>query len=210
MAEPLVTALAESVDWNTPPEILEIVRSAFGGEIYLDPCSNPGSLVNARVTCSLPDSDGLKIPWRNYPSVFINPPFGVSYVHKTTRKCISAKEKKALQDAIQPASEQIKSLWNPEDWERQSIADWVKKAAVEVSCVPTQTAIIMLIPAATDTAYWQEYVFQHAHSILFLKGRPHFWMNGKRGGPARMACALAVFGEKYNRIPSTEGTVIYP
>jgi hypothetical protein len=156
---------------------------AFNGVIDLDPCSNEQASVGATDAYSLPLVDGLTIPWHG-PNVFVNPPFGVSYLHKTARICISAKEKKALQDD---------GTFNPEDWQKQSIADWVKKCWNE-SIKVNETNIALLIPAAVDTKHWQKIIFPYAGAICFLEGRVHFYENGQKGGPAPMPCAIVGFG----------------
>jgi hypothetical protein len=54
---------------------------------------------------------------------------------------------------------------------------------------------IMLIPAYTDTKYWQDIIFKRALQIRFLKGRLRFWENGKPGkDTARFPSALVIFG----------------
>ena len=68
-------ALTLTKDWCTPPDILKSVRQVFDGHIDLDPCSNAYSMVNARVSYSLPDQDGLLGSW-DYPTIFVNPPYG--------------------------------------------------------------------------------------------------------------------------------------
>ena len=52
-----------------------------------------------------------------------------------------------------------------------NIASWVKKAYYE-SFEPN-TLIVMLIPARTDTRYFQEYIY-HRSEIRFIKGRLKF------------------------------------
>ena len=52
-----------------------------------------------------------------------------------------------------------------------NIASWVKKAYYE-SFKPN-TLIVMLIPARTDTRYFQEYIY-HRTEIRFIKGRLKF------------------------------------
>jgi hypothetical protein len=59
--------------------------------VTLDPCSNSDSIVGADVEYSLPNTDGLAISW-DYPSVFVNPPYGSDRERGTTirdwlRKC---------------------------------------------------------------------------------------------------------------------------
>lgn len=59
----------------TPPVVLDRVRLV--DEIGLDPCSNSGSIVGARVSYDLErGEDGLVLPWRGFGLVFKNPPYG--------------------------------------------------------------------------------------------------------------------------------------
>lgn len=67
--------MSETKDWCTPPGILDSVRKVFGGVIDLDPCSNPHSLVDARVEYRLPANDGLRESW-DHKRIFVNPPYG--------------------------------------------------------------------------------------------------------------------------------------
>lgn len=63
-------------DWNTPPEVLDVVRKL--GPISLDPCGNATSvgIVKAKTTYRLPEQDGLVLPWACCrPLVFVNPPY---------------------------------------------------------------------------------------------------------------------------------------
>lgn len=87
-------AASLSQDWCTPPNYVNAIREFFGGRIDLDPCSNPHSIVHARVEHQLPKCDGLKVEW-NYPTVFVNPPYGADRERGTTirdwlRKCAEA------------------------------------------------------------------------------------------------------------------------
>lgn len=52
-----------------------------------------------------------------------------------------------------------------------NISEWVKKAYYE-SFKPN-TLIVLLIPARTDTKYFQEYIY-HRSEIRFIKGRLKF------------------------------------
>lgn len=60
-----------------------------------------------------------------------------------------------------------------------NISEWVKKAYYE--SYKTDTLICLLIPARTDTRYFQEYIL-HRSEIRFIKGRLHF-NNSKAGAP---------------------------
>ena len=85
--------ITDNKDWGTPPKYVNAVREFFG-TIYLDPCSSPYSIVKAEVEYSLPAHDGLKESW-NFPSVYINPPYGTDQEHRTSiddwlRKCEEA------------------------------------------------------------------------------------------------------------------------
>lgn len=85
---------ALSQHWCTPPKYVDAVKEFFGGSIALDPCSNRHSIVNAQVEYSLPETDGLAASW-DYPTVFVNPPYGRDRERCTTirdwlRKCAEA------------------------------------------------------------------------------------------------------------------------
>lgn len=70
---------SDRTDWNTPASLLTVVRR-FAGELALDPCSGPGSIVQARSSYS-PEggSDGLALSWATGPGVvYANPPYGAA------------------------------------------------------------------------------------------------------------------------------------
>jgi hypothetical protein len=78
------TVNSQSLSWGTPIKYVEAVKKFFGGSISLDPCSNEHSIVNAETEFLLP-RDGLKENW-NYPSIYINPPYGSDRERGTTIK----------------------------------------------------------------------------------------------------------------------------
>lgn len=85
---------SQSQTWCTPPKYVNAVRAMFNGEISLDPCSNENSIVKATTEYVLPEKDGLKESW-NYPTIYVNPPYGADYERGTTikdwiGKCYSA------------------------------------------------------------------------------------------------------------------------
>lgn len=86
--------VGQNQDWGTPRKYVDAVREFFGGTINLDPCSNHYSIVNARVEYCLPIHDGLRDSW-NFPTIYVNPPYGIDREHGTTikdwlRKCEEA------------------------------------------------------------------------------------------------------------------------
>ena len=74
-----------SQSWGTPQKYVNAVSEVFNGIIHLDPCSNEHSVVNASVKYSLPNQDGLKESW-NYPTIYVNPPYGIDKERGTTIK----------------------------------------------------------------------------------------------------------------------------
>jgi hypothetical protein len=84
-----------SQSWGTPLKYVRAVKKVFGGHIALDPCSNEYSIVNAEIEYHLP-VDGLKESW-NFPTIYVNPPYGLDKERGTTiknwlAKCAHANE----------------------------------------------------------------------------------------------------------------------
>lgn len=78
-----INSLSQS--WGTPLKYINVIKKFFNGTISLDPCSNEYSLVNAEVEYLLPDNDGLTESW-NYPTIFVNPPYGIDKKRRTSIK----------------------------------------------------------------------------------------------------------------------------
>ena len=74
-----------SQNWGTPKKYVDAVKCVLGGGIDLDPCSNEYSVVEAKVEYSLPKDDGLKESW-NFPTIFVNPPYGIDKERQTSIK----------------------------------------------------------------------------------------------------------------------------
>lgn len=71
--------------WGTPHKYVKAVKKFFGGSISLDPCSNEYSIVKAKKEYILPKNDGLKESW-DYPTIYVNPPYGIDRERGTTIK----------------------------------------------------------------------------------------------------------------------------
>lgn len=151
----------QSVTWNTPNKYVSPITDFFGGLIHLDPCSNSTSIVNAKINYILP-IDGLASDW-NFPTVFINPPYGRDKERKT------------------------------------SIKDWIKKALDTHTTYKNE--IILLIPVATNTSHWKNYIFGKCSALVFLYDtRLKFLVDGMDDGKgAPMSCCLVYYGTAVDR-----------
>lgn len=164
--------------------MLEPCRKVINAEFDLDPCSNSTSLVNAAFNFTLPFQNGLLESWDGFEHIFINPPYGRSYIHYVTRAVISQKEYSEL-------DKNEKKLYYG-----QNIAKWISKAN-ETNLNNPHNHTFLLIPAAVDTKPWQEIIFP-AHrlnraSICFLKGRVTF-IGADAGSP--MALTMVYYGDR--------------
>lgn len=61
-----------------------------------------------------------------------------------------------------------------------AIKDWVRKCSDESK--KKNTTVVMLIPARTDTKYFNDYIYNKAKEIRFIKGRLKFG-NSKNSAP---------------------------
>ena len=91
------TVNSQSQRWGTPKKYVEAIKLFFGGAIALDPCSNEYSIVHADTEFMLPQNDGLREDW-NYPTIYMNPPYGADRERGTTIKnwlvkCVSTHKK---------------------------------------------------------------------------------------------------------------------
>jgi len=73
-----------------------------------------------------------------------------------------------------------------------AIKHWVKKCYDESQ--ESNTIVVMLIPARTDTIYFHEYIY-HKAEIRFIKGRLKFGGKQKGSGPAPFPSMLAIFNQ---------------
>jgi hypothetical protein len=70
---------------------------------------------------------------------------------------------------------------------------------------------IALIPASTETDWFQQYIWQRASSLLFLDRRPHFCSAAGMPARANSGCAivLAGFGTANDRALAASGLGVY-
>lgn len=99
------------------------------------------------------------------------------------------------------------------DYERKtSIKDWIKKCCD--SHFIYNSEVLALIPVATNTSHWKNYIFEKACAICFLSDtRVKFIINGSddnKGAP--MACCIVYWGkykERFKEVFNSLGSVIF-
>ena len=168
------TVNSQSVHWCTPKKYVDAVRNVFHGEIALDPCSNEFSIVHAETEFFLPNTNGLRASW-DYPTIYVNPPYGADRMSGTT------------------------------------IKHWIAKCCDARETY--QSEVIALIPVATNTRHWKDYIWGHASAVCFLYDtRLRFLVEGKdEGKGAPMACAMVYWGKNatlFSKIFSEHGAIV--
>ena len=168
------TVNSQSVDWCTPQKYVDAVTGVFGGKIALDPCSNQWSVVAAETEYSLPEHDGLRESW-NFPTIYVNPPYGADKERGTT------------------------------------IKHWLYKCAHAHEHYGSE--VFALIPVATNTSHWKEYVWGRATAVCFLYDtRLRFLVEGKdEGKGAPMSCAMIYWNKniaKFRDVFNEFGAVV--
>lgn len=156
------TVNSQSVNWCTPPKYVDAVRKVLGGRIALDPCSNEWSIVNAETEYRLPEHDGLRESW-DFPTIYVNPPYGSDKEHGTT------------------------------------IKHWLYKCAHAHKHYKSE--VLALVPVATNTSHWKEYVWGRATAVCFLYDtRLRFLVEGKdEGKGAPMSCAMIYWNRNIDK-----------
>ena len=156
------TVNSQSSNWCTPPKYVQAVKDMFGGKIALDPCSNRWSIVDADTEWQLPEQDGLREKW-DFPTIYVNPPYGADRGRGTT------------------------------------IKHWLRKCAHAFTQYGSE--VLALVPVATNTSHWKQYVWGRASAVCFLYDtRLRFLVKGKDAGKgAPIACALIYWGRNFRR-----------
>lgn len=130
---------------------------------------------------------------------------GVIHLDPCTNKhsLVNAKVEYAL-----PKTDGLSQFWNfptiyvnppyGNDAERGTrIIDWIRKC--EEANRVFGSEVIALIPVATNTSHWKDYIYNRASAVCFLYDtRLKFLENGKEEGKgAPMSCAVVYWGKNY-------------
>lgn len=80
-----------------------------------------------------------------------------------------------------------------------SIKHWLRRCAVTHQQFKSE--ILALVPVATNTGHWKNYVFGKAVAVCFLYDtRLKFLVNGQNGGKgAPMSCAMIYWGRNFDK-----------
>lgn len=83
------------------------------------------------------------------------------------------------------------------------IRDWLRKC--HETRLHYDAEVLALVPVATNTRHWKDFVFGAADGVAFLYDtRLRFLVNGKDGGKgAPMSCAMVYWGARYERFEKT-------
>jgi hypothetical protein len=108
----LVDKTCKSVDWFTPPEILEPVRALFGGRIDLDPCTTAENPTKALGWWTKED-DGLSRQWYPHTNIFVNSPYG-RQLYDWIEKVVTEAQRGCRIALLVSAS----SRWDQAKWQR--------------------------------------------------------------------------------------------
>ncbi len=79
------------------------------------------------------------------------------------------------------------------------IRDWLRKCSEARSQYGSE--VLALVPVATNTRHWKDFVFGAADGVTFLYDtRLRFLVNGRDAGKgAPMSCAMIYWGRRYER-----------
>lgn len=109
-----------------------------------------------------------------------------------------------------PQSDGLRESWNfpfiyvnpPYGADRENgttIKDWLRRCAL--ASEQYESEVIALVPVATNTRHWKDYVFGVSDAVCFLYDtRLRFLVDGKDGGKgAPMSCAMVYWGSRFSR-----------
>jgi len=187
---------SQNKDWGTPQKYVNAVKAVFGGKIHLDPCSNRYSIVQAEVEYLLPDQDGLRESW-DYPTIYVNPPYGIDREHGSSIKNWLARCAQAYEEYGSEVIALIPVATNTGHWKKYIFG---KASAI---CFLYDTRLKFLIegrdggsgaPMACAMVYWGDH-YNRFYDVFIFHGavvdiRP---LQGEIIGPARSQKQLALF-----------------
>jgi len=104
--------------WNTPQVVLDRIREL--GPIYLDPCSNEDSLVEATISFT---GGGLDVDWYEAAGgrlIYVNPPYGRKIGEWVSRCARFGKLCEVV--ALLPA--RVETKWFENVWSADAVCFW--------------------------------------------------------------------------------------
>lgn len=162
-------ATSDSIEWGTPPEFFARLDREFSFE--LDVCAMPALAKCARYYS--PEEDGLAADWGT-KRCWMNPPYGNP-------------EQPCLPGCTRPAC--ARRGWHLEVY-KPGIVDWMEKA---VRAARAGALVVSLVPARSDTDWWNLWVMPHASELRLIWGRLSFSDGTGIEKPAPFPSAVAIF-----------------
>ena len=80
---------------------------------------------------------------------------------------------------------------------RGSSRAWVAKAVNEIILPDHAQQVVMLLPARTDTRWFQDDVMSYAYNVDFVRGRVAFEQDRVAGNPAPFPSIVVVFNQMW-------------
>ena len=174
-------------DWTTPVEVLDLVREVYPAGVFLDPATNQASKVGAL---------------HNFHRGRVDSDFETRELGQY-RRWYSADglEVNWRRFAIDTGSPEVDQLVfvNP-PYGRRVNAMWADKVASEAAA---GVHIMALVPASTDTIWFQRY--WGADKVCFWRGRLRFGGGNDTKEPADFGSAVAYFGPRGDRFGEVFG-----
>lgn len=105
-----IAASSGDAQWFTPLEVLEAVRTVFGGSICLDPASCAAAQERVRAKTYFDEqADGLTKEWHG--RVFLNPPYASKLIKPFVNKLTAEIGAGRVEQAILLANDQTDAAW---------------------------------------------------------------------------------------------------
>jgi hypothetical protein len=168
---------SDTVEWGTPPEIMEFVRAEWGAKLVLDVCAQS---YNSKCPDYL-DRDAFAVNWAGRcegNDWWMNPPYGNPEL-PCKPKCVKKKCVKRGSHCTE---------YTP------GCNNFVAKAFNEAYGGLSNG--YLLLPARTDTAWWHDFIEpvlrgKYPGTVLFWRGRISFLnQKGERIAPAPFPSVL--------------------
>jgi hypothetical protein len=179
-------------DYCTPKYIVDAVRDFYSGVIDLDPSSNPQSIVNAKTNIMLEVP-----PFAGYEHRELTADGGAITQQWTCRNV----QGDGLAEDWAPHKTYVNCPFGTIKGSGINTGTWVNKAHQESR---KGAEVVLLIPAAVETVWFQYTIFPYSTGICWLSKRVTF--NGMKASIPK-PIALVYFGNRPEAFRNTFGSL---